>query len=133
MKKNLSSIFCVLLMAFCMLFAACNGCSKPTPEPVLGYNYDEVVVADYDYIASQYPGFNFYEVDVVFDTAVANPNAYIKALQTVFQINDTCIVIRHNYYMTTDTIMVQDYWLECMPRNARNALDFDSCMTIIEP
>lgn len=131
--KKITSIFCILLFAFCMMFTACNSCSKPTPEPVQGYNYDEVVVADYDYIASQYPDFKFYEVDVVFDTAVANPNAYIKALQTVFQVNDTCIRIRHNEDFTTDTLVVQDYWLECMPMNARNAVNFDSCMSIIEP
>lgn len=129
--KKITSLFCILMLVCCMLFTACNCCSKSTPEQ--GYNYDKVVVEDYDYIASQYPEFKFYEVDVVFDTAVANPNAYIKTLQTVFQVNDTCIVIRHNDDMTTDTIVVQDYWLECMPMNVRNAVNFDSCMSIIEP
>lgn len=130
MKKT-SKFFAIFLMALCMLFGACTGCSN-TPEPK-GYNYDEVVTADYDYIASQFPGFNFYEADVVFDTAVACPDAYIKAIRTVFQINDTCILICHNEDMTTDTQIVNDYWLECMPMNARNAVNFDSCMKIIEP
>lgn len=132
--KKIRNILAIFMMALCMVFASCNSCTKTTPEPEFaGYNFDEVTVSDYDYIASQYPDFKFYEVDVVFDTAVANPDAYIKALQTVFQVNDTCIIIRHNEDMTADTIMVQDYWMECMPMNARNAVNFDSCMSIIEP
>lgn len=128
--KKFRDILAIFMMALCMVFASCNNCTKPT---VYGYDYDRVVVEDYDYIASQYSDFKFYEVDVLFNTAVANSDAYIKSLQTVFQINDTCIIIRHNDDMTTDTIMVQDYWLECMPMNARNAVNFDSCMSIIEP
>lgn len=123
-------------MALCVFFTSCNSCSHPTPTPepvVAGYNYDSTVVADYDYIASQYPGFRFYEVDVVFDTTLNDMNAYIVAIQTVFQVNDTCILFRHNEDMTTDTLYINDYWLECLPMNARNAVDFDSCMTIIEP
>lgn len=130
MKKILG----IFLMAICMFFASCNSCHRPDPTPVAqGYDYDAVVVEDYDYIASQYADFKFYEVDVVFDTAVANPNAYIKAIQTVFQVNDTCIRIQHNEDYTTDTLYDNDYWLECMPMNARNAVNFDSCMTIIAP
>lgn len=131
MKK----IFILGLMAFvAMLGVSCNSCHRtdPTPEPK-GYNYDEIVKADYDYIASQFQDFKFYEADVVFDTAVAVPDAYIIAIQTVFQVNDTCIRIRHNDDFTTDTLIDNDYWLECMPMNAYNAVDFDSCMTIIEP
>lgn len=130
MKKFLT----IFIMAICMIFASCNSCHRTDPTPVAqGYDYDAVVVEDYDYIASQYADFNFYEVDVVFDTAVAVPEAYVKALQTVFQVKDTCIIIRHNEDYTSDTLIVNDYWLECMPMNARNAVNFDSCMTIIAP
>ena len=129
--KKIRNILAIFMMALCMVFASCNSCTKPTP--VQGYDYDKVVVEDYDYIASQYPDFKFYEVDVVFDTAVANPDAYIKALQTVFQVNDTCIRIQHNEDYTTDTLYELGYWMECMPMNARNAVNFDSCMSIIEP
>lgn len=130
MKKFLT----IFIMAICMIFASCNSCHRTDSTPVAqGYDYDAVVVEDYDYIASQYADFNFYEVDVVFDTAVAVPEAYVKALQTVFQVKDTCIIIRHNEDYTSDTLIVNDYWLECMPMNARNAVNFDSCMTIIAP
>ena len=139
--KKITSFLGIMLIALCLMFSACSGCNSNnngnnTPEPEVvttGYNYDEVVIADYDYIASQYPGFNFYEADVVFDTAVAIPTAHVVAIQTVFQVNDTCIMIQHNEDMTTDTVIVNDYWMECMPMNARNAVDFDSCMIIIEP
>lgn len=138
--KKITSFLGIMLIALCLMFSACNCCNSnncdnpSTPEEVTtGYDYDEVVIADYDYIASQYPGFNFYEADVVFDTAVAIPTAHVVAIQTVFQVNDTCIMIQHNEDMTTDTVIVNDYWMECMPMNARNAVDFDSCMIIIEP
>ena len=130
MKKIL---ICGLMAMFAIFAVSCNSCHRDNPEPVKGYNYDETVIGDYDYIASQYPDFKFYEVDVVYDTAVAVPGAYILKLQTVFQINDTCIRIRHNEDFTTDTLIVKDYWLECMPMNARNAVNYDSCMKIIEP
>ena len=136
--KKITSFLGIMLIALCLMFSACNGCNNSNNPSVpevdtTGYNYDEVVIADYDYIASQYAWFNFYEADVVFDTAVAVPDAHIVAIQTVFQINDTCILIRHNEDMTTDTVIVNDYWMECMPMNAYNAVDFDSCMVIIEP
>lgn len=136
--KKITSFLGIMLIALCLMFSACTCCNNSNNPSVpevdtIGYNYDEVVIADYDYIASQYAWFNFYEADVVFDTAVAVPDARIVAIQTVFQINDTCIMIQHNEDMTTDTVIVNDYWMECMPMNARNAVDFDSCMVIIEP
>ena len=129
MKKIL---ICGLMAMFAIFAVSCNSCHRDNPEPK-GYNYDEIVKGDYDYIASQFQDFKFYEADVVFDTAVAIPDAYIVAIQTVFQVNDTCIRIRHNDDFTTDTLFDNDYWLECMPMNAYNAVNFDSCMTIIEP
>lgn len=137
--KKITSFLGIMLIALCLMFSACNCCNSNNNNPSVpevvttGYDYDETVIADYDYIASQYAWFDFYEADVVFDTAVAVPDAHIVAIQTVFQINDTCILIRHNEDMTTDTVIVNDYWMECMPLNARNAVDFDSCMVIIEP
>ncbi len=134
--KKIKSILCIFLMAIALMFTSCNSCTKPAPGPepvVAGYNYDSTVCADYDYIASQYPVFYFYEADVVFDTTIDDMNAYVESIQTVFQIEDTCIIFRHNPDFTTDTLIVQDHWMECMPMDARNAVNFDSCMAIIAP
>jgi hypothetical protein len=58
--KKLTSILCIGMLAFSMLFTACNSCSKPEPEPEFtGYNFDEVIIADYDLIASQEEHFFF--------------------------------------------------------------------------
>lgn len=142
MKKNLSSIFCLLLMAFCFMFAACNGCSNKPVEPIepQGYNYDEVVVADYDYIASQYgapEGFYFYECQVVLDTTLdAMTEPVIVAMRNIFQHADTCIAIQHEpgcYDQAPDTVYVNDYWAGDQEISARNAIMWKELMKIIEP
>lgn len=133
--KKLFVILATVLFAVAM--TSCKSCSKPD-EPK-GWNYDEVVKADYDYIASQYSPFYFYEVDVLFDTILPCREAYVESIRTVFQYEDTCpensfvIFIEHNADMTTDTIIEKGYWLECMNMSAYNAVSFDSCMNIIEP
>ena len=133
--KKITSILCICLMALCMMFASCNRCSKPTPEPITGYNYDEVVQSDFQYIASQYPDFHFYEVDVEMDTTFnMEGDRYITYIKTIFQVNDTCIMIEHpknGYTETPDTSYIHDQYLECMDMNAFNAVNWDSAMTII--
>lgn len=130
--KKITSILCIFLMAFCMLFSACTGCSNNTNQPT-GYNYDEVVKADYNYIAGQYADFRFYETDVLFVDILSNEGTpEIGSIQTVFQCGDTCIRIIHND-QGTDTIYEYGHWMECMPMNAYNMVDYDSCMHIIEP
>lgn len=141
MKKFLTLIV-IFLMAFA--FTACNGCGNgnnkkqdPGQEVVCGYNYDSVVIADYDYIASQYKRFLFYEVDVVFDTllnAGVEPN--IISIGTVFQVGDTCIMIFHNpgkYNEEPEITKEGDHWMECQDMTARNPIMFDSCMALAKP
>lgn len=132
--KKITSLFCILLFAFCMMFSACTGCSNTNPEPATGYNYDEIVTADYDYIASQYNDFKFYEVDVLFKEILSNDSVApeIESIQTVFQCGDTCVRILHSHG-ENDTIREAGFWLECMEMSAYNAVNFDSCMSIVEP
>lgn len=126
MKKIL---FC--LAAVLTLFAAsCTSCRQEAPAK--GYDYDWTVIADYDYIASQYKEFQFLEADVLFDTTINDTTAYVESIRTVFQCGDTCVMIVHNPGFITDTVMkVNDRWMECMPMDARNAVTLDSCLKII--
>lgn len=162
MKKT--TILCSFLLAFSMLFTACNSCSKPTPEPepeFTGYNFDEVIINDYDYIASQYEHFEMYEADARFDSALSieceNKINYVK---TTFQCEDTVNMILHtpdtatlNSFIafaetistwktwtidTNDTdyrmhLIFEDLVIECGDFEARNPITFDSCMKIVEP
>lgn len=128
MKK----VFFMLASAVCLLMTSCNSCQREVEPVAAGYNYDEIVVNDYDNIASQYSEFAFYEVDAIFDTTLdVDGERTIVAIRTIFQIADTCIMFQHNSDMTTDTIIVNDWWMECMPMDVRNPVMFDSCMAII--
>lgn len=131
MKKFLS----IIMMALCMCFVACNGHKKKAADGFIseGYNYEQVVKADYDFIAGKYSDFRFYEVDVLFKDVLCNEGTpEIISIRTVFQCNDTCIMFLHSHG-EEDTTYVQGYWLECMDMSAYNAVTYDSCMTIIEP
>jgi hypothetical protein len=160
MKK----ILFVFVAAFAMLFTACNSCSKPepTPEPVFsGYNFDEVIASDYDYIASQFDHFFFRTAEARFDSVLAKSDCNtLNYVGTTFQ----CGHHVHQFFHTTDTIRLkklveyaemistwkewsidttevdyvmylefEDAVLECGELNARNPITFDSCMKIIEP
>ena len=128
MKK----IFMYALTAMvAMLAASCTSCHRTDPVDN-GLNYDSVVIADYDYIASQYNDFKYYETDVEYDSILCIEGApVINYIKNVYQYKDTCIQIEHWKDGKTDTTIVNDYWLECMPMNARNAVNYDSCMNII--
>lgn len=129
--KKITSLFCILMMAFCLFFSSCNSCSKDVPA--VGYDFDKVVQSDYDYIASQYEDFKFYEVDVLYKDILSNEGTpEIVSIKTVFQVGDTCVQFMHNDGKD-DTTYVQGYWLECMDMNAYNAVNYDSCMRIVEP
>ena len=120
-------------MTICILFASCDRCSKPTQDIFTGYNYDKVVQSDYDYISSQYDDFHFYEVDVLYkDILSSDCIPEIISIKTVFQCNDTCIMFIHSSGQD-DTTYTQGWYLECMDMTAYNAVNYDSCMRIIEP
>lgn len=129
--KKITSLFCIMLLALCMMFSACTGCSNT--EPTEGYNFDKVVQADYDYVASQYKDFHFYEVDVLYkDILSAETTPEIVSIKTVFQVGDTCIQFMHKDGKD-DTTYTEGWYLECMDMNAYNAINYDSCMSIVEP
>lgn len=131
MKKVL--LICGALLA--MLMTACNECSnhKEVPIDTTSYlNYDEIVVQDYDYVASQVEQFYFYEAEVEFDSTLNTGTTNIVAITNIFQIEDTCYQFIHTTDMDT-LIKVQGYWMECGDMTARNAIMFDDVMEIISP
>lgn len=114
-----------------MLGVSCASCHRTDPVEN-GLNYDSVVIGDYDYIASQYNDFKYYETDVTFDSVLfVEGTPVINYIKNVFQYKDTCIQIMHWNDGKTDTLVNRDYWMECMPMNARNAVNYDSCMSLI--
>ena len=162
--KKLKSILCISMMALSMLFAACNSCSKPTPEPepvFAGYNFDNTVIGDYDYIASQEEMFMFRTAEVRFDSTLTKEcENQINYVVTWFQCGHYVNMIFHtpdtnrmkeimefidmistdkSYKIDTNEtdfrvhLRFNDAILECGEINARNPITFDSCMKIVEP
>jgi len=133
----------MLLMCMLMVFTSCDRRQKnvtpPEDKPVaaLTYDYDKVVIEDYDWIASQYKIFRFLEVDAMFDKLLTEEgDINVMSIRTIFQVGDTCIMIEHpEGYVDSMPIITKenDYWMECGVINARNAVTLDSCMKLIEP
>lgn len=118
--KRLLSLIAVATVAVVMV--ACHR-SKPVEPTVVGYDYYTEVCGDYDYMASQYDTFYFYEADVLYNICFNEEgDRYITSITTVFQIGDTCIRIVHRegaYDQAPDTLVDAGYWMECMPCDPR--------------
>lgn len=164
MKKFLN-IFAILMMAFCIAFTACNRCSKPTPEPqpiFTGYNFDEIVTTDYDYIAGTHEKFYFREVESRFEDVLSQCKGKSKVnyiatwfqcgpnVNMIFHTPDTNMMndimefigsIKTEKSFTIDTndvdfrvhLIFHDNILECGEIYARNPITFDSCMNLVKP
>ena len=137
--KKVVRLFLLIAAVFSMVtFASCNSCSKENENPsdsipavVESLDVQALMVSDYDYIASQYQSFFFYEGDVHFDQTLDNPDAVVDAFRTIFQVGDTCIAIDHRLGGIDDTIKTEGIWVGCVDLNPRVPVDFDSCMTIV--
>lgn len=139
MKKF--GILSVLMMLVCTLFmTSCNSCKREAPPENItglrGYDFDKVVIEDYDYVGSQYESFEFREATGVFDTTIdITGERTVVAIQTVFQVKDTCIIFVHDkgcYGQKPDVYYYNDYYMECQAMNARNAYNLQDCMNAIE-
>ena len=158
MKK----VFYLLMSVVMFAFASCTSCKHDPVEPVFnGYDFDEVVINDYDYIASQHEHFAFREAEARFDSvlSMSNDNT-INYVGTTFQCDEIVNMIFHtpdtarlNGFIkfaesietwkqwTIDTndvdyrmhLQFKDVVIECGELNARNPITFDSCMKIVEP
>ena len=138
MKRFFQMLLIVVAMVMAVSFSSCKSCS--TEKPIIPadttiviadeLNVDSLMIADYDYIASQYKTFHFYEADIHFDKTIDNEDATVDGLRTIFQVEDTCIAFEH-YVDCTDTLMVIGHWAGCSDLNSRVPVSFDSCMTIV--
>ena len=158
MKK----IFCLLMGVVMLALASCTSCKHDPVDPVFeGYNFDEVVVTDYDYIASQHEHFIFRSAEARFDSVLSTDyENRINYVGTAFQCGTIVNMIFHTadtnklnqiigfidtigtwkeYTIDTNDVdyrlhlQFKDAILECGELNARNPVTFDSCMKIIEP
>ena len=158
MKK----VFYFLMSVAVLGMASCSSCKHDPVEPVFeGYDFDKVIAADYDYIASQHEHFQFREAEARFDSVLSlDCENRINYVGTTFQCDDIVNMIFHtpdtarlNGFIefaesigtwkewtidTTDVDYVmylnfKDAVIECGELNARNPVSFDSCMTIVEP
>lgn len=155
-------VFYFLMSVVMLAFASCTSCKHDPVEPVFnGYDFDEVVINDYDYIASQHEHFAFREAEARFDSvlSMSNDNT-INYVGTTFQCDEIVNMIFHtpdtarlNGFIkfaesietwkqwTIDTndvdyrmhLQFKDVVIECGELNARNPITFDSCMKIVEP
>lgn len=164
MIKKILTLF--VAAAFSIAMIGCQSCHRtdpePQPEPVfVGYDFNEVIINDYDYIASQFEHFQFRSAEARFDSVLAFSNdntiSYVSTwfqcgefVNTFFHTSDTNrmksimefinSIGTEKYYEidTTDVdfcvyLKFSDAILECAEINARNPITFDSCMTIVEP
>ena len=133
-----------LFIIAALMLQSCSSCNRqnkneqPTPtEQTTGYNYDSIVVADHDFVASQYKAFRFLEADAEFSGILSETeNPTIDYIRTVFQHGDTVILIEHPYKeYGGEPVVTKTYghWLGCAELTARNAVSLDSCMKIIQP
>lgn len=137
--KKVVKLFLLIAAVFSMVtFTSCNGCSKEKENPsdsiptvVESLDVQALMISDYDYIASQYESFFFYEGDVHFDQTLDSSDAVVDAFRTIFQVEDTCIAIDHRLGGIDDTTKVLGIYVGCADLNPRVPVDFDSCMTIV--
>lgn len=143
MKKIISAI-CMLMLAVMLTFStvSCSSFSNnrdaaPTDTVELFYDYNQTLIEDFDWVASQYEAFRFLEADAVFDTIVSeteHPN--VVSITTIFQVEDTCITIEHPEDMRDSLPIItkiNDIWMECMAINARTPVTLDSVLKIADP
>lgn len=138
MKKFFQMLLIVAAMLMTVSFSSCKSCSSEKqiiPIDTTSVDADElnvqnILIADYDYIAGQYKTYHFYEADIHFDMTIDNDEAAVDAVRTIFQVGDTCIAFEH-YVGCTDTLMVLGHWGGCSDLNPRMPVSFDSCMTLV--
>lgn len=125
------------MVAVALLATTLVSCHQKKTEQltsIQGYDFDKVVVEDYDFVASQYQQFFFYEADAVFnDVLSSDGDHYITSVKTIFQVGDTCIMIEHLDGQYEDEPIINyiaGHWMECMEMNARNKVSFSHCMDI---
>lgn len=140
MRKRIFPFLFTMLLAAVLSFStvSCSSCRngevKPTEPVELVYDFNQTIIEDCDWIASQYETFRFLEADAEFDCFVSDSTPNVISVRTVFQVGDTCIMINH---LENDTVPVitkeNDYWMECMAINARMPISLDSALKIAEP
>lgn len=87
-----------ILLAFCALLATVS-CKKDnlTIDKTKYYDFDKVIVSDYELIGSMYQDFMFYEANALFSDSVSNlTKPEIVSMQTIFQVQDTVVLLDHN-------------------------------------
>ena len=146
--KRIRNGLCALALAVmaCLATASCSSCDRGgkdvVPQEVttdtVGYDYDMVVAQDYDYIQSEYGRmFRFLEVDAEFNDLLSESDAtVVNYIRTVFQVKDTCVIIEHPRFAYDSMPVVTKQcklWVGCADMTAHPAVDFDSCMAIIQP
>jgi hypothetical protein len=141
LMKQFSSFMLMFIMCALVMFTSCNVTKKqtqkqPTPVVNVAYDYDKVVAADYDLIASQYKVFRFLEVDAMFDKMLNDSgDVNVISIRTIFQVGDTCIMIEHPEGCVDSMPIItkeNDYWMECGVLSGRNAITLDSCLKLID-
>lgn len=103
MKKRIT-----LQIAFCAFLLVFVSCDKkkteneqkpqPTPTVVDSYDFDKVIVADCQKIKDMYgDDYMFFEAKVLFADSVHKlTKPTIISMETVFQVEDTVVLIDHN-------------------------------------
>lgn len=115
-----------LYFIFIMLVGVLTSCYKPA---------DELCVPCYmmnntDYMVEHYDNFRLVETWVGFDTVISYKKARVVEMRCVYEINDSVVSL----YQSLDTFIVTtslNNYITYSTLNAGPAVDFDSCMLII--
>lgn len=111
-----------------MLVGVLTSCYKPADELCIPcYMLD-----DNDYMVEHYDTFRLVETWVSFDTFISCKNARAIEMRSIYEVDDIFVV---TLYHSLDTFMVTTSFNRgefSVGLNAGPAVDFDSCMAIID-
>lgn len=131
--KKIFSIMCLMLMALVSLVSCdqkcTNGkvpvppdsCLTETETPVNGYNFEEVVKVDNDFVLNKYESAVFFGVDAVLDGYIDEATELnVQEIKTIFhdykKKPSVIIVLREGEYgESTEMSSLNTLWMDCLP------------------
>lgn len=91
MKNTIKTAFMLLA-----IIAISTSCKKETITLANTYDFDKVIASDCQMIEKMYGDYIFYEANALFEKSIsALDNPAIVSMRTIFQIQDTVVVLDH--------------------------------------
>lgn len=116
--KKITSLFCILMLACCMIFGACTCChrnAEPVDEityPTTGLNVEETIMDDFGYMGFHYENYDWMECCIDMENYLDETDtANVLAVANIYKVIDTtnglvfkAVLIAH----TADTTVYEE-------------------------